>query len=398
MRKKTHLLASLLISVILLSSCATPGGSDVNQSMIDKPSIPGETSSLSYDMLTAEEWLSTFETVDYKGYAFTIATSKDGRFSYNEEQNSKINQAIEKRNKLVSDKYNIKITERYVKENEIVATLTANANAGLQYSDLISVSMTSASKLAYSGSLMNLLSVPYVNFDALYMSDLAKKSLANHTAYSIYNDFSMCQDQLWCVFYNKTLLKTAGLEDPSALYKRGEWTWDKLIEFSHKIAAVTMKKDSPNLLKDVFGFSSYGTKNELIQTIFESSGLSSYLQSYKSDLTLNTNVADLDLAATKTRQIINDKSYYSLNGDNAKNTFASGRTAFLLYTLEFSKLISNSSLDWAIVPLPKLIPNQTNTFSLLDNMSAGISVPACQTDSIRTGRILNALFAASHDY
>ncbi|MEG2003637.1 MAG: hypothetical protein RR057_03465, partial [Clostridia bacterium] len=166
MRKKTHLLASLLISVILLSSCATPGGSDVNQSMIDKPSIPGETSSLSYDMLTAEEWLSTFETVDYKGYAFTIATSKDGRFSYNEEQNSKINQAIEKRNKLVSDKYNIKITERYVKENEIVATLTANANAGLQYSDLISVSMTSASKLAYSGSLMNLLSVPYVNFDA----------------------------------------------------------------------------------------------------------------------------------------------------------------------------------------------------------------------------------------
>lgn len=39
--------------------------------------------------------------------------------------------------------------------------------------------------------------------------------------------------------YNVTLIKNAGLEDPMALYKRGEWTWDKMLEYIDKIAGDT---------------------------------------------------------------------------------------------------------------------------------------------------------------
>lgn len=36
------------------------------------------------------------------------------------------------------------------------------------------------------------------------------------------------------MFYNKDLLKAAGLEEPYVLWKRGEWTYDKLLEYAVK--------------------------------------------------------------------------------------------------------------------------------------------------------------------
>ncbi|MBS1708715.1 MAG: sugar ABC transporter substrate-binding protein, partial [Armatimonadetes bacterium] len=34
------------------------------------------------------------------------------------------------------------------------------------------------------------------------------------------------------IYYNKTMVRAAGLEDPYVLHKRGEWTWDKFREYA----------------------------------------------------------------------------------------------------------------------------------------------------------------------
>lgn len=38
------------------------------------------------------------------------------------------------------------------------------------------------------------------------------------------------------LYYNKKLIKAAGLEDPMELYKKNEWTWDKLMEYIEKLS------------------------------------------------------------------------------------------------------------------------------------------------------------------
>lgn len=43
------------------------------------------------------------------------------------------------------------------------------------------------------------------------------------------------------VYYNKKMIREAGLEDPYVLYKRGEWTWDKYREYA--IAMTKTRKD-----------------------------------------------------------------------------------------------------------------------------------------------------------
>lgn len=39
----------------------------------------------------------------------------------------------------------------------------------------------------------------------------------------------------YCMYYNKKMFKESGLEDPWELYKKGEWTWEKIIEMHNKV-------------------------------------------------------------------------------------------------------------------------------------------------------------------
>ncbi len=49
---------------------------------------------------------------------------------------------------------------------------------------------------------------------------------------------------------NKTMMDEAGLEDPNALYERGEWTWDKFREYAQ---VLTVDKDG-DTIPDVYGY------------------------------------------------------------------------------------------------------------------------------------------------
>ena len=57
--------------------------------------------------------------------------------------------------------------------------------------------------------------------------------------------------------FNKQMLEDAGLEDPNALYARGEWTWDKWREYLLKL---TQDKDGDGVT-DVYGF---GTRYDFL--------------------------------------------------------------------------------------------------------------------------------------
>lgn len=51
------------------------------------------------------------------------------------------------------------------------------------------------------------------------------------------------------IYYNKRLIKAAGLEDPMELYKKNEWTWDKMMEY---IETLSGDRDGDGTI-DVYG-------------------------------------------------------------------------------------------------------------------------------------------------
>ena len=57
-------------------------------------------------------------------------------------------------------------------------------------------------------------------------------------------------EDTYMLAYNKQMLDEAGLEDPNALYEKGEWTWDKWREY---MLALTQDTDGDGVT-DVYGY------------------------------------------------------------------------------------------------------------------------------------------------
>ena len=66
--------------------------------------------------------------------------------------------------------------------------------------------------------------------------------------------------------YNKTMIEELGLEDPQALYKAGNWTWEKFAEYCK---TATKDKDGDNVV-DVYGFG--GVYTDLINGLVLNNG------------------------------------------------------------------------------------------------------------------------------
>lgn len=376
LRKKT-LIAAIMLVTVLLASCAEHGGSyddpvsDVSLSH-DKENTPPVT----YEDLTAEEWLSTVREVDYSGYKFTIVTSVTGRFVGYNDSESGVEKAITKRNELVEKRYGVKIVEKDIRESELINNLLLSVSSGTQYSDLISATMPTLSKLAATNALTNLYSLPYYDQKAEFCSNTLHEAVTSgHTAYALFDELTMVQDDAWCTFFDKSAADADALYD---LALNNGWTWDKLLEAS---------KNS--------GFAAYSGRDDFAVAAFYTSGASPLEFGYGKTLATAADTDLLDETAAKIKNIISTPSYISKTGDDAKNAFLNGEIAFLLSPLSLLDEISDSDKDFGLLPIPSFDGEYR---SVLDKDAHGIAVPAYQQDNDRTGLLLTALTAASYQH
>lgn len=367
----------LLCSALLLGSCGGvgQGGDSVGANSV--PEEVSETPPVTYDEMTAEEWLGTVRDAAYTGYEFTIATSRTGRFITVEDTENEVEKAENKRNTLVESKYGIKITEKAVRESEMINDMLRSAAAGLQYADLVSASMQTLSELAAGGVLTNLYSLPYYDSTAEFCNtSLHEGATAGHTCYVVFDELTEVQEYAQCVFFNKT--KT----DAEAVYRTARssaWTWDAFLA------------NAAN-----GGFASYGTKSSLITTVFATSGVEPIIGGYGNTLSQNeNNIEALDNIALAVKALINSQGYDSRRDDEAKNAFKNGEIAFLLAPLYLIEELKDMTDDFGVLPLPSY---GGNTRSVLDGDAHGIAVPSYQADSDRTGLLLTALTAASYQH
>lgn len=138
--------------------------------------------------------------------------------------------------------------------------------------------------------------------------------------------------------FNKQMLEDAGLEDPRELYARGEWTWDKFVEYCQTL---TQDTDGDGVT-DQYGFT--GFKEDVVRQLMLSNGAS--IASGDTQ-TLDSN------AVTEALQFYSDLyNVYNVcepytwedNGDVMRFSYRNGHVAFWPSAAWIAA--SNADYDW----------------------------------------------------
>lgn len=143
-------------------------------------------------------------------------------------------------------------------------------------------------------------------------------------------------------FYNKDLIKKAGLEDPLELAAKGEWTYDKLFEMSKAIS---------DLSDSTYGFAiwNYQSPNDWnILLDWTWSNGASFFDEDMTKCTINTpeGIAALDMY----KKCIEDG--LTTTPDSSID-FASGQLGFTRNVASLKGSLTDVDFEWDIIPNPK---------------------------------------------
>jgi hypothetical protein len=93
-------------------------------------------------------------------------------------------------------------------------------------------------------------------------------------------------------------------------------------------------------------------------------------------------------------EIVNSKDYGTQHGTEALKNFIAGNSSMILCRRDAVYEICESGINWRAVPMPKYDEGSEHK-AYVDGEALSVSVPSNIADSDFTGRILNALFAAT---
>lgn len=401
--KKTLIFASVILILAILVGCT---GSPLIIDGVSKPNEASKTNDTVNDvdaLLNAQQWVDSIEGVDYKGYEFVVATTKEKVFLA-EEEGSIIDEAKLKRNEMVEEKFKIKIVEKLYDSEELLPSQSVAALVGDTIADVVAAPAEQLSVLADNSLLLNLYSVPYLNMNGRYVNDVTKTQYtAKNTAYMMFDDLVPYQTNLWAVFYNVNMANSLGLGDPYTHVKEGTWTWDLMLQMAKTASAGLEDKDEDeiDLKTDVFGLSTYYNGEDdldLAYALLGSMGGKFFGDTYKKDMALSLDM-DVGNKAVETVLSIKDSNFqFSGDGMEAITAFSEGRILFYVYEASLAAAIANSKTEWSIAPLPKYSVEQEGYNSWLDLSAMAIGVFDTNKDTPRVGRILNCLCAASYEH
>lgn len=416
--KKALVFASAILVLTLLVGCMP---SSVRIEGVDGPDELSKTNDTINDvdaLLSAQQWVDTLEGVDYGGYEFIVATTREKVLLTEEDASSMIDEAKLLRNDMVENKFGIKIVERLYDPEELLPEQSTAALVDTSIGDIVTAPSEQLAVLADNGLLLNLYSVPYLNMDAKYVSEQMKvQYTAENTAFMMFDDAISYQTNLWAVFYNVDLLNELGLTDPYTLLKNGEWTWEAMLEMAKKVLPEVEEtpddepeeaaededtsEDDAESTPVRYGITSFYNEEEdldLAYAILGSMGERYFGDTYQKQMNLSLNVEKANSAIETYLNIVGSEMHYKGDGMDAVTEFSEGRILFYVYETSLAAALANSKTEWSVVPLPKYSVEQENYNSWLDSSTIGIGFFNTNVDSVRAGRVLNCILAASYEH
>lgn len=155
--------------------------------------------------------------------------------------------------KAVEEKYDVEIEFVNLTFDGVKESINTSILAGQPDCDIYEVDLQFGIPAALNGFATNLEEV--LPADADVVSDhevFSKVDLGTGDGTYLFRSVtgSSQLEDTYMLAYNKQMLDEAGLDDPNALYEKGEWTWDKWREY---MLALTQDTDGDGVT-DVYGY------------------------------------------------------------------------------------------------------------------------------------------------
>ena len=315
-----------------------------------------------------------------------------------------INDAVYNRNRKIEAKYNISIAWTEVENPKVETMVNQSVKAGDDIYDIVAPHLTQFPPTAQSGYYVDFFSVPYLDLKKPWWDQGTIRDL------SIINKLFILQgallvldnDAMEAMIFNKELLKEHALDDPYAIVKAGEWTFDKLLEMSRGVARDLNGDGKMYIKDDRFGCITQADSN----VSFFVSGGEKICSKDENDYPIVTFGSERGYRVTdKISELMLDEDnvvhLHRYEGkfpiyDEQVKMMEENRALFSWIRMRIVERLRGMEMDFGILPLPKLEKAQEKYVTNMNpHTGAGISIPVVASDLDRTGMILEDLCAES---
>jgi len=256
--KKTSkkILALLLVLVLGLSLAACGKNEETTQATPTQAPAVTEAAQAEATPTTAPVVVEKYPAFDFGGrtikvglwwdYYYTSAhtdISDDPGLSNTETAQMRLDNV-----RRIETKYNCKIEFVNFGWDGIKESINTSITAGTPECDLYLTDLQFGIPAVINGLAQDLTAIAPENSD-LFGDQVVVKPLEALGGTYFFTEQGLPQNGIF-LGYNSTMIEDLGLEDPQALYAKGEWTWDKFAEYAQ---AGTKDKDNDGTV-DVYGY------------------------------------------------------------------------------------------------------------------------------------------------
>ncbi len=326
--------------------------------------------------------LATIPDEKYQSTVFKIVSpdtsslNGDGDMAY-------ISEIVHARNERISAKHSVSVVAAQVDYLTLFEDVSATANSGMYYADLLMIPQEMVGSLAINGLLVNLRSMSSFDFEADYFNESAVAAgAAGFNSYAVGGYASIYPYSLPVVYFNKDLCDSAGV-DMYTLVKTGEWTWDKFFTIAYNAT----NKDG------VFSWGTTGMGDAVYESVFVSCGHRMVNSGVMKVPSLAFTAEETANTVNILQTLYNDKNSVHTNEDSVAY-FAEGNGYFLFEKLSAVTTLSTASADWGIVPLPKASADGSYQ-TLAGTNSLLFACPSTVTTPDKSATVMMSLNAAS---
>jgi len=402
-KKFTAALLIILLLITLLSACSNDNTADNMPTSGSGEKTQGESIENNAETLY---YTPELPDVTYGGYDFRFLNTENEAVTWlltqleaEAESGDVLNDAIYRRNRIIEEQYNIKLTETLVNgTDELLSRARRSIQGGSDDWDMIMLTGANAFTAAQSGLLTEVKNIPNIDLTKGYWDNNVEKSFSlQNNLYMLGGDFSFTHYSATMVmFFNKKLAADYALEDPYALVRDGKWTFDKF----HSLARQTIEDLNGDGIMDKDDRYGYLSLTFLLYPAFMTAANESYIKKDDTDTPyLNIGSEKFVQVYAKMLGIMHD-GYLLFDANVADDhrlqniMFPNNQTLFWTELMNWSKILRDMEADFGILPHPKYDETQEEYRSMVAGTTL-MTVPTTNTDFDRTGVILEALCAQS---
>ncbi|MBQ3003642.1 MAG: hypothetical protein IJD82_07915 [Clostridia bacterium] len=388
MKNKT-ILALLLLLGVLATGCANV--------VMPSPVPDSDESQTVSDRI--EQAVSILpSTSEFHGEKLIVMTDEPSIFVGNEEEAGMISGALADRDEMIATLYGMELQVKQLDAEAVLQAMHAASVSGTAEADLLCYSAETTYLLYAAGLLSDLTELPYFDLStACYDENVATSLQTGQSVYFLPDPSAHAYGDSYVLFYDRALVKGAGLALPESRVIAGTWDIGTLQTYAETIAAVVMGKTSFDLQKDVFGYSSQDNATVLPYLLWRAQGYELFDNPASGAMQFAyTPILDtLKAQHQPLRAFFDSNSRYPLDGSDAYAAFRDGRLGFLVAELDYIKeLYTDAEREYGVLPLPKA--NGTNGGYVCPVKTTGrvLSVPKLVRSRARCGVGLSVLCVA----